>query len=138
MRAGLEASCSTRASYEFQPPQRESEHPQQQPSVRPALDIGLPVSPFVIAHRHVDDLEVELGRTKYQIEVAERIEIAEVGSVGGDRIVVGPAQNLGAAQRILDVLAEQPGEGQAEKLVAEEVQKRTPFMNSPRPERSAL
>src|SRR5438105_12940111 len=89
----------------------------------PALDISLTVGSLVIAHRHVDNLEVELGGAENQVEVAKRIEVAEVGAVGGDGLVVCPAQHFGPAKRVLDVLAEQPGKSHAEKLVAEEVQK---------------
>src|SRR3984893_10389054 len=89
----------------------------------PALDVSLTVSSLMIAHRNVDNLEVELGGAENQVEVAERIEVAEVGAVGGDGLVVGSAQHLGPAKRVLDVLAEQPGKSNAEELVAEEIQK---------------
>ena len=63
-----------------------------------------------------------MRRAEQQIEIAERIEVAEVGAVGRDALVVGAAQHLGAAQRVLDRLPEQPREGQAEELVAEQVE----------------
>src|ERR1700731_5361017 len=89
----------------------------------PSLDVSLTPGSLMIARRHVDHLEVELGGSENQVEVTERIEVTEVGAVGGDGLVVGPAQHLGPAKRVLDVLAEQPGKSHAEELVAEEIQK---------------
>src|SRR5262249_29216472 len=41
---------------------------------------------------------------------------------GGDALVVGAPEGLGAAERVLDRLAEDPGEGEAEELVADEIE----------------
>src|ERR1700677_568788 len=89
----------------------------------PALNISPAVGSLMIPHGHIDQLEVELGRAEDEVEVAERIEVAEVEAVGSDRVVVGPAQHLGPAQGVLDVLSQQPGKGYAEKLVTQKIQK---------------
>jgi hypothetical protein len=37
----------------------------------------------VIAHRYIDDLlQVKLGRAEDEVEIAERIEVVEVGAIG--------------------------------------------------------
>src|SRR4051794_9829112 len=63
---------------ELDPPRGEHAHLQQEPAMAPALDVGLAVGPFPIADRQFDDLETELGRPEQQVEVTERIEVAEV------------------------------------------------------------
>ena len=62
------------------------------------------------------------GRPKDQIVIAEGIEVAEIGAVGCDLLVIVPPQHLGAAQGVLDRLTQQPGEDQAEGFVAQQVQ----------------
>src|ERR1051326_1725532 len=110
------------SSDEFEPPGRERAHAYQEKAVSPALNVRGSVGTFPVADRHLDDLETELGGAEQQIEVTERIEITEVAPIGGDALVLGAWQHLGAAQRVLDRLSEQPGERHAEELVPEEIE----------------
>ena len=50
--------------------------------------------------RRLDDLEVLLGRAEDQVEIAERIEVAEIAALRAPTLVVLPQQHLGAAQRV--------------------------------------
>ena len=99
-----------------------SAHAQQQPAVAEARDVGLAVRALVVADGQVDDAQVEARGAEQQVEVAERIEVAEVGAVGGDALVVRAVERLGAAQRVAHLLAEQPREEPREGLVGEQVQ----------------
>ena len=47
----------------------------------PARDVGLAVSAFGVANRHINDFQIELGGTEYQVKIAEWIELAEVASI---------------------------------------------------------
>ena len=58
------------------------------------------VGALAVADRQVDDLQVQLGGAEEQVEVAERIEVAEVGAVGGDALVVGLAQSTLVPQSV--------------------------------------
>src|SRR5438093_1721597 len=78
-------------------PEREGDHPQQQPAVPPATDVRLAVGARLVAHRQVEDLHVEARRAQQQVEIAERVELAEVGAPRRDAFVVGAAQHLRAA-----------------------------------------
>ena len=60
---------------------RENHHPEQQESVAETADLGLAVGPAPVADRNFDDFQVHLAGSEQQIEVAERIEIAEVRAV---------------------------------------------------------
>ena len=57
-----------------------------------AGDLRLAVGARAVADRQFDDLEVELGGAEEQVEVAEGIEVAEEGAVGGDALVVASAR----------------------------------------------
>src|SRR6266542_4165142 len=70
-------------------PRRVKNHPQKQPAVAESADVGAAVFSFAIAHRDVDDLEVQFGGAEEQVEIAERIELAEVLAVAGNLIIVG-------------------------------------------------
>src|ERR1043165_7962001 len=74
-------------SDEFQPARGKEGHAHQEPSVRPAPDVGLAVHPFAIPDRQFDDLERLARRAEKQIEIAKRIELAEVGAVTGDGLI---------------------------------------------------
>ncbi len=88
----------------------------------PALDVGLSVGARSIADGKIDDLAIQAGRSEEQIEIAEGVEVAEVGAVGGDRFVVLLPKHLRPTERVLDGLAQEPAKRQAEELVAEEVE----------------
>ena len=53
-----------------------------------AGDVRLAVAALVVADGEVDDAEVEPRGAEQEVEVAERIEVAEVRAVGGDPLVV--------------------------------------------------
>src|SRR5580765_7902565 len=89
----------------------------------PTLDVGRAVLTRTVANRNFYDLQLELRSSEEQVEVSERVEIAEVGAVMRDPCIVGFPQDLGPTQGVLDRLPKQPGESPAEKLVAEEVEK---------------
>lgn len=74
----------------------------------PPLDVGFAVGAFAITDGDVADLEVEFVGSEKEVEVAKRIELAEVGAVGGDPLVVFATKHLGAAERVFDALAEEP------------------------------
>src|SRR5712691_6051564 len=97
-------------------------HPEQEPPVGKAGDIGRPVGALAIADGNLHDAEVELGRAEDQIEIAEGIKVAEMRPAGREpRVVVAP-DDLGAAQRVLDRLADEQGKEQSEEAIAEEVE----------------
>ena len=54
-----------------------------------ARDLGAAVSAAGVAYGDFDDLQIQLGRAENKIEIAERIEIAEIGAVGDDVMVTG-------------------------------------------------
>src|SRR5512138_3074810 len=109
-------------SDELDAPRREDDHPQEQEAVAEALDVRLAVDPLPVAGRHVHDAEVLLRRPEDEVEVAERIEVAEVGPVRRDALVVSPPEHLRPAEGVLERLPEEPREGEAEELVRDEVQ----------------
>src|SRR5665213_1620495 len=98
------------------------DHPQQQHAMAPAPDIGFAPHALLVSHWQVDDLQVVLGGSEQQVEISEGIDFTEIRPVRGNRAIVLLAQHLGAAQRILEVLAEQPTEGNAKEFVADVVE----------------
>src|SRR5262249_15534526 len=88
----------------------------------PALDVSFPINALLVAYRLLNDLQIILCGAENQVEISERIDLAEVGSIGGDHVIISPAEHLGSAQRVLDALAKQPRERQAEKLVTQKIQ----------------
>src|SRR5262249_51265918 len=110
------ATPSTCRLLEFQPPRCEDDHPQQKETVPPALDLRRAIPAFAVADRQIGNLQIELCRAEQQVEVSERIEIAEVCAVGRYQLVVGAPQHFRAAERVLDALTEEPRECEAEEL----------------------
>src|ERR1044071_4871355 len=107
---------------ELEPGGGEGGHAKQQPAVAPALDVGFAVGAGLVADGQVDDPQVELGRAEEEVEIAEGIKIPKVIAVGGDGLVILFEKDLGAAEGVLEGLAEKPGEGGAEKLVGDHVE----------------
>ena len=101
----------------------EEDHAEQQPAVPEARDLRLAVAPARVAHRDLDDLQVELGGTEDEVEVAEGIEIAEVGAVRDDPPVMALQERLGAAKRIGQALVQEPSEEPRKDAVGDKVQK---------------
>jgi hypothetical protein len=109
-------------SDKFQLAGGDAEHAEEKQAVAPALDVGGAVGAFPIADGDVADFEVLFVGAEEQVEVAERIKLAEVGAVGGDLEVVFAGEDLGAAERVFDALAEEPGESQAEEFIGDHVE----------------
>src|SRR4029077_12612947 len=93
---------SQRSCREEEAPRRQRGHAQQEPPVGEAADVRRAVGTFAVAHRNLEDAEVELRGPEDQVEVAVRIEVAEVGTAGREMGVVLAPENLGAAERVLD------------------------------------
>lgn len=87
----------------------------------PALDIGGAVGAVAVADGHIDNLEVKARGSEKEIKVAEGIKVTEVGPVCRDPFIVGAPQDLGAAERVLERLPQDPGEQDAKGLVGAHV-----------------
>src|SRR6266540_5512021 len=73
-------------SHELQPPCGERHHTEQQPGMSPALNIGRAVGALTVPNGQVDDAQREPCRAEQQVEVPERVEVAEVGTVGSNPV----------------------------------------------------
>src|SRR5439155_3597528 len=102
---------------------RNTAHSKEQESMLESLVFRLPIGPVSIADRHFHDFQILLGRAEQEIEVAKRIEVAEVVSAGLDLLVVSLEQGLRPAEGVAETLLQQPGENLAEHLVADQVEK---------------
>src|SRR5207247_8186239 len=104
-RAGSSAAWRT-LSEERDPelPECEDGHPEEQPAVAPAADVRLSVDARLVADGHVDDLQPKPRRSEEQVEVAERIEVAEVRAGRRAAFAVPSVQHLRAAARVLHML----------------------------------
>src|SRR5215218_3552836 len=103
-------------------PEREHRHPEEQQPVPPPADVRLAVDARLVADGHVDDLEPQARTSEEEIEVAEGVEVAEVGARGSDLVVVAPQHDLRAAQRVLHLLPRNGLEESRERAVAEHVE----------------
>ncbi len=74
----------------------------------PAADIGSSISTLPVTDGQIDNFLVQFGRTEYEIEITEGVEIAKVGAVGSDYLVIFTPENFGPAKGIFDGLSEQP------------------------------
>src|SRR3989304_8111966 len=104
-------------------PKREGDHAQEQPAVAKARNIRVPVAACSIMDGYFDDLEILLRGAEDQMQVAERIEVAEVRAVTRDRLIVFPKHRLRAAQSIGEALADQVTEDACKKTVAEQIER---------------
>src|SRR6185437_5162950 len=75
-----------------------------------------------ITHRNFDHLEVELGGTEHQIEIAEGVELAEIAAVLRQLLVILAPQRLGAAERVGEALVQQEGEDGGDEAVADQIE----------------
>src|ERR1700686_1302276 len=107
----------------------ERRHAQQRRAVAEARDLGLPIGAGPVADRQLDDAQVLLGGAEDQVEVAERIDLAEEASGPRDALVVLAEEDLRPAERVLEALLEDGGQREAEHLVADHVEEphRLPF-----------
>src|SRR5437773_11340403 len=67
---------------------RECDHFQQQPAVCPAVNICGAVGTLAISYRQISNLQIQSHSAKNQVEIAKRVEVAEVSTIGGDGLVV--------------------------------------------------
>src|SRR6195256_5432180 len=72
----------------------EPHHFQQQPAVAKPGDLGLAEGACLVMDRRLDDLEILFGGTEDQVEVAERIEVAEIATLPRQRLIILSQQNL--------------------------------------------
>src|SRR5258708_20078669 len=94
----------------------------------PPLNVCLSVNPFFIADWEVENLQIQFARTEEKIEIAERIEIAEVGSIFRDLLIIGFGQHFRSAKCILDVLSQQPTKEHPYRFVRTEIEKAHCFL----------
>ena len=74
----------------------------------PAGDVGGAVGTFTVADGEVDDLAVEFGGAEDQVKISEGVEVAEVGTVGGNFFVLFFPHHFCAAEGVFNGLAEHP------------------------------
>ncbi len=84
-----------------------------------AAACGHPRQPAPVAYWHLDDRYPQAGRAEKQVEIAERVEVAEMLAPGLDLCVVRFEQHLRTAQRVTDRLFQKPREKLAEEPVAD-------------------
>ena len=117
------SSKSDRLLDKLQSPCSKEHHTGEDDAVFPSLDVSVAIEPLLIANRYIYDFKVLLIGAKKQIEIAERIEIPEVGAAPVDTFIVFAPKDLGTAQRILKRLSQEPGEYHAESLVRAKIGK---------------
>src|SRR6476659_4388276 len=119
--SGCSSQRVTIESYELQPAGCEQQHAKEEPPVTPALDVRRAVRPLPVPNWQVHDAQRQPRRAEEQIEVAERVEVAKISTVGGNPLIVRPAQHFGSAQGVFDRLSKKPRKRQAEELVPEQI-----------------
>ena len=85
-------------------------------------DVGSAVGPRLVANRHLDDLELQPRCSEEEIEIAERVAAGELRAKAEQTLPVPPAEDLGAAERVFELLAEDEGEGDGEEAIRDQVQ----------------
>src|SRR5581483_8533470 len=103
-------------------PVRERRHARPEPPVAEAADVRLAVHARAVADGEVDDPQAEARGTVQQVEVAERVEVAEVLARLRDLLVRAAREHLRPAERVLHVLAGGRLEDDREEPVAERVE----------------
>ena len=83
----------------------------------PSRDICFAVDAFTIANWNFHDLQPHSSGAKNQIEVAERIEVAEKRTVVGQLEIVQTANYLGATQRVLKALSKNEGKSHGKEFI---------------------
>ena len=74
--------------------------------MRKAMDIGCAVGPLLVSNGHFENLEIELGCSKQQVEISEWVKLAEIRPIRCDAFVVSSEQHFRSAERVLDPFAE--------------------------------
>src|SRR5437879_3776285 len=111
------AAGSPGSSHRLEPEESENGHLEQQPAVGKPPDVRGPVIPFQVMDRDLQDLEVELGGPEEEVEVAERIEVAEIPAISFDAAVILAPEHLGAAERVIHPLVVHAGDRRAEWII---------------------
>ena len=93
----------------------------------PTADVGIAISSFSIPDRHFRDSQILFGGPENEIKVTEWIKVSKVGSILRNQFIVGFAQNLGAAESVLDGLPEEPGKTMLKNLLPTRLKKRMAF-----------
>ena len=88
--------------------------------VKTADGNSYPVAMVVAENKSVDLVKVLVDIPR---EKVKWIKVAEIDAIGGNLLIIDLGYHFGAAKGIFDRLAEQPGKCQAEKFVAQEVEK---------------
>lgn len=81
-------------------------------------DICSAVSSLPVSDGYLQNFQVQFVCSEEQIEIAERIKIAEIGPVFYQLQVVGPEHDLCSAEGIPESLVEQPGKRLTEKEIS--------------------
>jgi hypothetical protein len=79
--------------------------------VAPALDVRLAVRAGLITDWQIEDPQVEFRGAEQEIEIPERIEVAEIGAIAHNGFVVPSKKHFGSAKCVLDRSVQQPGKG---------------------------
>lgn len=84
--------------------------------------LGFAIGAVDIMDGEVNDLEVALGGPEDELVIAPAVVDAPGAAELLDMLVIGAPEDLGAAEGVLDAGIEYIGEGDAEKLVADDVE----------------
>ena len=98
-------------------------HAYEEPTVPEPAYLGAAVFTVAIADDDLGDFKVELGGSKEQVEIAKRIEIAEITPVLDDFLVVGFIQDFGATKSVFEPLTQNVREEPAKEFVCQQVEK---------------
>src|SRR5258707_9804784 len=98
-------------------------HSDEDDAVFPSLDVGITVDSFLVANGDINNFKVLFVSAEKQVEIAERIEVPEVGTSPVDAFVVLAPERLGTTECILNRLSQKPGEGHTERLVRTKIGK---------------
>ena len=90
----------------------------------PARDICISVDTLAVRNWNFDDLQSHPSSAKNQVKVAERIEVAEKGTIVCQLEIVRTANHLGAAQSVLKALSKNEGKAIAKNLLPRRLKKR--------------
>src|SRR5215203_1799058 len=97
-------------------------HAEQNRAVMEAADVCRPVRPGPVIHGNVDYTGSKYGGGKQELEIAERVEVAEIVAPANEPLVVAPRHKLGAAQAVSELHVEHEAQHLREEHIAEPVE----------------
>src|SRR5271157_2225508 len=97
-------------------------HAQQKPAIGKTADVGGSIGPLAVPDRHLDDLQIQLGRPKQEVEITKGIQLSKIASAPRQLLIPGPPEDLGTAEAVLDRLADERAQEQGEKAIAQQVE----------------